>query len=148
MDINLTTPIAATVSLIQPWYSPLINAGAGIFGVIIGGILSLMGINRIRKDEARRIKREELKKIYVELIPAIEKICTGNVDENYEDYGDNLVRSLTEASILDEDISRLVSEIWEEYSGKLTDPQKRMEMNYRMYREVRPLMTKRLHELE
>ncbi|GEM_PF-4250338 len=150
MDLNLTTPIAATVSLMQPWYVSTINASAGIIGAIIGGILSIAGVKitqnhneKIQDEEARRFKREELKKIYIELILVIEKTGTGKVD------GDYLIRCLTETLLLgDEDISSLVGRIWNEYSGKLTDPQARTKMVFRMYQEVTPLMRKRLGELE
>ena len=150
MDINLTTPIAANVSLMQPWYITVISAGAGIIGVFVGGIISLISVNtaqkhneNILKNEARRYKRDELKKIYIELITATEKMSTGNVD------GDHLVKSLTEVLMLgDKDVSNSVGSIWNEYLSRPTDLQERTKMVYRIYQEVVPLMRTHLSELE
>jgi hypothetical protein len=67
MDINLTTPVAANVSLMLPWYNTLINASAGAIGGFVTGIIGLLGVILTTKyyknkdeqthDDERRMER-------------------------------------------------------------------------------------------
>jgi hypothetical protein len=79
VDINLTGPIASQIAsnLTQPWYSPIMNAVAGI----IGGVIALAGVWVAQKNEARKSRRDERKNTYLDIINIILKAAKeGDID--------------------------------------------------------------------
>lgn len=158
MDINLTGPMAANLaeSLKQPWYNPLVNASAGMIGGIIVGLFTLIGVwmtikyyekrdERNHNRDIRRFKREELKKVYFYLLNSIEKM---NANPKEEDV-DHLLKSLNAVLLLgDADTRSITGKIFDDYQGRLTDPQIRRELVDRVYDEIYPQMIQKLEDLE
>jgi hypothetical protein len=110
MDINLTGQIAATLAenLKQPWYNPLMMAGAGVIGGLVTGILTLIGVRmtnknaerreeRKQKEEALRTRRDDQKKTYENEIYEKTKIYSqirGLKETIYYNYREKLFSSI------------------------------------------------------
>ena len=144
MDINLTAPIAANVTIIQPWYNSVINAGVVGMSAIIGGGLTILAAKITQRHEARRSKLEELKKMYLHFMISVDKINTGNTSG--EDV-DNLIKSLNTIALLGSDkIRRLTGKILLDRS--LKDPEERDEFLNRFYEDIVPLMHQEIKDSE
>lgn len=157
MDINLAAPIAANVTLVQPWYISIINAGVG---ALIGGALALLAVKITQRDsekrdeqerkyDAHRAKREELKKIYTDLIFSVDKINTGNTRISQMD-SDYLIRRLITITLLGSDnIKVKTGDLFQtHFIGRIEDLQEREKLVNRFYHEVVPLMIQELKDLE
>jgi hypothetical protein len=137
MDVNLTGNIAATLveNLKQSWYSPIITVGAGILGGIVGGavtgIITLTAVNRTnasaerrdelnRKEEARRVRREERKKAYINFMTLINRMDhmvanRGAFPLDLEEYSKSLSKIYAEITLLSPEMIEELAKISMKY---------------------------------
>ena len=154
----MTGQIAENIAenLKQPWYNPLINSFAGMIGGFIAGSFTLIGVWMTlkyyqRRDEQnhelniRSSKREEYKKVYMDFLNSIERI---NINPNEVDV-DDLTKSLNAIYLLGgKDVGNITGKIFNDYVGRLTDPQIRMELVSQVYNKIAPIMMQVLDDLQ
>ena len=93
MDVNLTGQIAANLVEIlkPPWYNPLLNAGAGVIGGIVTGGTALLALWISKRNEAKRIRRDERKKAYLDFIYYAHMLNAGSTEPtDYFNFGKSL----------------------------------------------------------
>lgn len=67
MDVNLTYPIAANVTLVQPWWNPWITAGIPALGAILGAIAGGSATYFIQRLLIKNSQLEKRKQTYSKL---------------------------------------------------------------------------------
>lgn len=68
MDVNLTYPIAANITLTQSWWVPWIPAIIGVLGAILGAIAGGMGTYYLEKLKIDNNESQERRQLYSKLL--------------------------------------------------------------------------------
>jgi hypothetical protein len=71
MDVNLTNPITADITLIQSLWVPALNLAAGFIGALIGAIAIYFVARYEKSQEINKTRREERKNAYLKLLTAL-----------------------------------------------------------------------------
>jgi hypothetical protein len=71
MDVNITSPIAANITLIQSLWVPALNLTAGFIGALIGAVAIYFVARYEKGQEIQKTRREERKNAYLKLLTAL-----------------------------------------------------------------------------
>jgi hypothetical protein len=63
MDVNVSSPLAANITILQPYYNLWITAGIGVIGAFVGGFTTYL----IQRLQIKNNRFEKRKQIYSEL---------------------------------------------------------------------------------
>jgi hypothetical protein len=169
MDINLTGQIAANLAdnLRQP--NPILNIGAGAIGGLVTGIITLYAVKITntnaekreelkRKDETKRMKREETKKIYSQMLSVLYEAQLRNLNKSVEydqlskeKYYNMLSQCIAEINLLNPEMAQKINQLAGEFLFKTfaqspdNIPKFYAEMINEFNTEILPLMQKELN---